>query len=254
VCAMLRNQYLKAEDNVKELSIELKKINFAIAKREAIRHKLTNNITQATSKSYFLFWKVKIDDRKNALQKASELFFTCLQIDKLAEATLIIETHPKVVNYPCNGCTPLSWAIKEKRYAIVEFLLLHHANVNLEVKLGAQIQSPLVTAVLAASKNSTKDSLLIQQLIWYGAFINKMDEHGFSALHWAAQTLDAACWEGLVENGANPNLCKKDNSTPTPLDLLNSHSLHLNANEKQQITQMHEVVIKHQTKTTPKIR
>jgi hypothetical protein len=66
--------------------------------------------------------------------------------------------------------------------------------------------------VIAAAKQS--DLGAIDRLLGSGADVNERDEHGWTALNWAAGKGDARMVALLLERGADVTLTGRDNRTP----------------------------------------
>lgn len=96
------------------------------------------------------------------------------------------------------GNTPLALTVDEPtNKSIVELLLSHHANVNVQNEQGYTV---LHRAVSTECKNSTIVELLLQR----GADVTKISEEGYTALHVAAANGNSSVLECLVQAGMNP--------------------------------------------------
>lgn len=68
------------------------------------------------------------------------------------------------------------------------------------------------SSVIAAAQNG--DTVAIDRLLGGGADVNERDEHGWTALNWAAGKGDAKMVAMLLERGADVALIGRDNRTP----------------------------------------
>jgi len=118
----------------------------------------------------------------------------------------IIEKDPSQINIQdSRGWTPLQLASGKGHIEIVEFLLNHGADTELENIHG---ERPLWLAAKFGRYET------IKTLLEHGATVNNKDKHGRTALH------DAAMWSGekvinlLISYGADVNARDEHQSTP----------------------------------------
>ncbi|GMF91910.1 unnamed protein product [Aspergillus oryzae] len=107
-----------------------------------------------------------------------------------------------------DGRTPLSWAAQFGDNCLVNVLLDHGANLELQDNTG---MSPLSWAV----KNDQMS--VISSLLKRGSNPNSSDIEGRTSLFWAVLNRQEEAILLLLEQGANPNC--KDESSQTPLSL-----------------------------------
>ncbi|QMW26979.1 hypothetical protein G4B84_002268 [Aspergillus flavus NRRL3357] len=107
-----------------------------------------------------------------------------------------------------DGRTPLSWAAQFGDNCLVNVLLDHGANLELQDNTG---MSPLSWAV----KNDQMS--VISPLLKRGSNPNSSDIEGRTSLFWAVLNRQEEAILLLLEQGANPNC--KDESSQTPLSL-----------------------------------
>ncbi|GMG37995.1 unnamed protein product [Aspergillus oryzae] len=107
-----------------------------------------------------------------------------------------------------DGRTPLSWAAQFGDNCLVNVLLDHGANLELQDNTG---MSPLSWAV----KNDQMS--VISPLLKRGSNPNSSDTEGRTSLFWAVLNRQEEAILLLLEQGANPNC--KDESSQTPLSL-----------------------------------
>jgi hypothetical protein len=68
------------------------------------------------------------------------------------------------------------------------------------------------SSIIAAARSG--DISAVDRLLGGGADVNERDEHGWTALNWAAGSDDARMVAALLERGADPTLTGRDNRTP----------------------------------------
>jgi len=124
----------------------------------------------------------------------------------LKQVREIIEKYPSQINIQdFSGWTPLHLASGKGHIEIVEYLLNHGADTELENIHG---QRPLWLAARFGRYET------IKTLLEHGATVNHKDKHGRTALH------DAAMWSGekvinlLISYGADVNARDQYQSTP----------------------------------------
>lgn len=103
-----------------------------------------------------------------------------------------------------NGLTPLHYAARNRRTAIVKLLLERGANINAK---GAKGISPLQEAVWNGNAG------IAGILIAAGAAVNAADEDGFTALHFAAENGSDECVSLLLGYGAEMTRRSAKNTT-----------------------------------------
>jgi ankyrin repeat protein len=131
---------------------------------------------------------------------------------EVVETLLMNNDHPSVVidiNFVANddyhGWTPLDWAIAARNYAIVELLIKHGANINVEDKSG---ETPLLRAV----KNGHLNLVLL--LIQHGGRVNVQDHLGGSPLAYAIQKRNTELVQLLIHNEAHVDAQDRWGETP----------------------------------------
>lgn len=104
-----------------------------------------------------------------------------------------------------HGFSPLHWACREGRSAVVEMLIMRGARINV---MNRGDDTPLH---LAAS-HGHRD--IVQKLLQYKADINAVNEHGNVPLHYACFWGQDQVAEDLVANGALVSICNKYGEMP----------------------------------------
>ncbi len=117
----------------------------------------------------------------------------------------LISTSPETINIQTNrGCTALQWASQYDIKEIVELLLEHNADPNLQNKFGD-------TALHAASYHGTE---IVELLLKHNADPNLQNYYyGETALHDASFYSNTGVVELLLEYDAEPNLQNKRGTT-----------------------------------------
>ncbi len=103
------------------------------------------------------------------------------------------------------GFTPLHLASGKGHIEIVEFLLNHGADIELEIFNG-------VTPLMLAAQYVTNET--IKTLLEHGAKVNHKDKHGRTALHDAAMYRGKEIMNLLISYGADVNARDEHQSTP----------------------------------------
>ncbi|KAL8778704.1 MAG: hypothetical protein Q9213_007291 [Squamulea squamosa] len=93
--------------------------------------------------------------------------------------------------------TPLFLAIKQNDCRMMESLLLHGADPNLQNKLG---ESPLIVAVFFA------DTRTMRKLLGVAVELNAQENTGKTALHWSVLLQNIEHLVLLLEHGASPEI------------------------------------------------
>lgn len=96
-----------------------------------------------------------------------------------------------------NGLSPLHWSIYRDDTTMIDFLLECGSPVDIQTDEG---HTPLMN--IASSSGSTEKAIL---LLDHGADPNAVDNHGYTALHRAAETGYKDLVELLLNRGAVPN-------------------------------------------------
>jgi ankyrin repeat protein len=118
----------------------------------------------------------------------------------------IIDRDPNEINVQdAQGFTPLHLASGKGHIEIVEFLLNHGADIELEIFNG-------VTPLMLAAQYVTNET--IKTLLEHGAKVNHKDESGRTALHNAAAYNGKEIMNLLISYGADVNARDKHQSTP----------------------------------------
>ncbi len=127
----------------------------------------------------------------------------------LEKVKKIIERNPSQINVQDNlGYTPLHLASGKGHIEIVEFLLNHGADIELEIFIG---DTPLLLAARYARDGQYET---IKTLLEHGAKVNHKDEDGRTALHKAAAYSGKEIMNLLISYGADVNARDKYQSTP----------------------------------------
>ena len=121
----------------------------------------------------------------------------------------IIEKDPSQINIQdISGWTPLHLASGKGHIEIVEFLLNHGADIELEIFNG---DTPLLVAARYARYGKYET---IKTLLEHGAKVNHKDKHGRAALHDAAMYSGKEVMNLLISYGADVNARDEHQSTP----------------------------------------
>ena len=121
----------------------------------------------------------------------------------------IIDRDPNQINVQdAQGFTPLHLASGKGHIEIVEFLLNHGADIELEIFNG---ETPLMLAARYARYGQYET---IKTLLEHGAKVNHKDENGRTALHNAAMYRGKEIMNLLISYGADVNTRDKDQTTP----------------------------------------
>ena len=121
----------------------------------------------------------------------------------------IIERSPDQINIQdSQGFTPLHLASGKGHFEIVEFLLNHGADIELEICTG---DTPLVLAARYAKDGQYET---IKVLLEHGAKVNHKDENGRTALHDAAMYSSREVINLLISYGADVNEREEYQITP----------------------------------------
>jgi cytohesin len=110
-------------------------------------------------------------------------------------------------NKGVNGRTPLREAAAWGHPEVVEFLLEHGADPNIQDNNGG-------TPLHVAAWNGHRE--VVELLLEHGANPNVQDDDGDTPLHLAAKNNYREVVELLLEHGADPNI--RNNEGDTPLD------------------------------------
>ncbi|MBN2182486.1 MAG: ankyrin repeat domain-containing protein [Sedimentisphaerales bacterium] len=121
----------------------------------------------------------------------------------------IIDRDPNQVNVQdAQDFTPLHLASGKGHTEIVEFLLNHGANTELETCTG---HTPMMLAAWYARDGKYET---IKTLLEHGAKVNHKNEDGGTALHLAAMYSGKEVMNLLISYGADVNARDKDQTTP----------------------------------------
>ena len=121
----------------------------------------------------------------------------------------IIDRDPNEINVQdVQGFTPLHFASGKGHIEIVEFLLNHGADIELEILNG---ETPLMLAARYARYGQYET---IKTLLEHGAMVNHKDENSRTALHNAAMYRGKEIMNLLISYGADVNARDKHQSTP----------------------------------------
>ena len=121
----------------------------------------------------------------------------------------IIDRDPNEINVQdAQGFTPLHLASGKGHIEIVEFLLNHGADIELEIFNG---DTPLLVAARYARYGKYET---IKTLLEHGAKVNHKDKHGRAALHDAAMYSGKEVINLLISYGADVNARDEHQSTP----------------------------------------
>ena len=121
----------------------------------------------------------------------------------------IIDRDPNQINVQqARGFTPLHLASGKGHIEIVEFLLNHGADIELEIFNG---ETPLM---LAAQHARHRRYETIKTLLEHGAKVNHKDEDGRTALHYAAMYSGKEVMNLLISYGADVNAKEEYQITP----------------------------------------
>jgi len=127
----------------------------------------------------------------------------------LKKVKKIIDRKPNQINVQDElDFTPLHLASSKGHIEIVEFLLNHGADMELEIFDG---ETPLM---LAAQHARHRQYETIKTLLEHGAKVNHKDENGRTALHNAAMHRGKEVINLLISYGADVNARNKYQSTP----------------------------------------
>ncbi|HUU20210.1 MAG TPA: ankyrin repeat domain-containing protein [Sedimentisphaerales bacterium] len=122
----------------------------------------------------------------------------------------IIDRDPNQINVQeSEGFTPLHLASSKGHIEIVEFLLNHGADIELEIFNG---ETPLMLAAQYARHGQQYET--IKTLLEHGAKVNHKDENGRTALHDAAMYSGKEVINLLISYGADVNAGDEDHCTP----------------------------------------
>lgn len=152
----------------------------------------------------------------------------------LAELQEFLDSVNNINQIDENEFTPLHWAVNQGQKEMVEYLLLHGADINLTINEG-----PTVLDLACMRKELDIAKLLIVQpeinktcqsalciaagigdyqmtalLIEFGFDLNGSNCSGYSPVHWATQERHLDILRLLIESGADPNLPDNDGVTP----------------------------------------
>ncbi len=127
----------------------------------------------------------------------------------LEKVKKIIDRNPNQINVQdASGYTPLHLASGKGHIEIVEFLLNHGADIELEI---FNRDTPLLVAARYARHGQYET---IKTLLEHGAKVNHKDENGRTALHDAAMYSGKEVINLLISYGADVNARNKHQSTP----------------------------------------
>ncbi len=164
--------------------------------------------------------------RKNILKKVSwclmvcslSFFGGCFEVRPIHKAAYegdlkkvkeIIDRDPNQINVQdVQGFTPLHLAFSKGHIEIVEFLLNHGADTELEIFNG---ETPLMVAARYARHGQYET---LKTLLEHGAKVNHKDKHGRAALHKAAMYSGKEVMNLLISYGADVNARDEHQSTP----------------------------------------
>lgn len=109
------------------------------------------------------------------------------------------------------GDTPLMTAIAADSIPLVEFMLQHNADPNIDVDDG-------YTCLITAIESDAADSIaIVKRLIAAGADINETGTNGWTPLHMAAARGHVEKCRILIDAGADVNRRKEIDASETPL-------------------------------------
>ncbi|WP_298420172.1 ankyrin repeat domain-containing protein [uncultured Kordia sp.] len=138
---------------------------------------------------------------------AQEDVFTVARSGSKAQIAKIYKETPEMINLKNDvGYTPFLLACYNGNAEVVEFLINKVENINSVTSYG----TPLMAAVYK------KDEKIIDILLKHNVDVNKTDENGTTALHYATLFNNTSIAEKLINSGAKAN--KKDGSGKTALD------------------------------------
>ena len=182
---------------------------------------------------------VDLQDKKGktALHHALKSNFQCHSKTVLETVRSLIKSGVNVNATTNDSCTPLTIAIKHCDVQVINFLIKHGANVELQdkdgrtalhhavgnyetvrclIENGANVNATTndnCTPLMIASKYD--DLRVINLLIKHGANVELQDKDGRTALYHAVmEPWNYRTVRCLIENGANVNATTNDNCTP----------------------------------------
>ncbi|XP_046649308.1 serine/threonine-protein phosphatase 6 regulatory ankyrin repeat subunit A-like [Daphnia pulicaria] len=120
---------------------------------------------------------------------------------------LLAHSKVKVDDVGEHGETALHLAALASNVVAAQKLLEKGANPNIFANKGV---SPLHVAATQSDGDAMFDLLLAHDKI----NVDDVDEHGFTALHWAALASNVIAVQKLLEKGANPNAVGKSGDSP----------------------------------------
>jgi ankyrin repeat protein len=132
------------------------------------------------------------------------LFYACKYNNTLLVELLL--KHHVNVNVECNGVTPLLAACRKRNYKLIQLLLDHGADVNVKDDYGNIPASYLM---------SIKDDKALIIALRKGNNANHMDNNGIPLLITAISKDNSLAVRALLKHGANVNW--RDDSGRTPL-------------------------------------
>lgn len=134
-----------------------------------------------------------------------DIFAQCREGNAVAVRLWLDNTENDLNQGDDHGFSPLHWACREGRSAVVEMLIMRGARINV---MNRGDDTPLH---LAAS-HGHRD--IVQKLLQYKADINAVNEHGNVPLHYACFWGQDQVAEDLVANGALVSICNKYGEMP----------------------------------------
>uniref|UniRef100_A0A673TQZ4 Scaffold protein ILK n=1 Tax=Suricata suricatta TaxID=37032 RepID=A0A673TQZ4_SURSU len=134
-----------------------------------------------------------------------DIFTQCREGNAVAVRLWLDNTENDLNQGDDHGFSPLHWACREGRSAVVEMLIMRGARINV---MNRGDDTPLH---LAAS-HGHRD--IVQKLLQYKADINAVNEHGNVPLHYACFWGQDQVAEDLVANGALVSICNKYGEMP----------------------------------------
>lgn len=143
----------------------------------------------------------------------TDLIISSAMLNSLVLIKFFVESGENINASDSKGLTALHIACKTGNIAILEYLIAHEANVNAKDNLG---QTPIYY-LLKNIKNKSYSNILVSILVKAGANIDHLDKNDLSVLHNAIHDQNIDLVKALVENGANVNILKPDNSGISPL-------------------------------------